>query len=81
MRRKFGAKVTHHCWCGKTGHCRKHSARCEKHQTDYYASGRCLSCEGEVGAADRRGHRERQDRRQAEEDVRNASIDSWYKMK
>ena len=39
-----GSKVTHHCWCGKTGRCRKHIERCNIHQTDFYAGGGCMGC-------------------------------------
>jgi hypothetical protein len=34
--------------------------RCEKHQTYYYASGKCLGCEGEEAAADRKTYKEEQ---------------------
>jgi hypothetical protein len=81
MTRKLGAKKTHHCWCSKTGHCKKHSSRCEKHQIDHYSSGKCLACEGEEAAADRKAYKERQDQKKFEEDQKKREKDSWYKFK
>ena len=73
---KLGAKVRHYCWCGKTGHCSKHFARCEKHQMDYYSTGKCKGCEGEEAAASRSEYRAKQDARRMEEvrkqETRNA---------
>jgi len=80
MTRKLGTKVTHHCWCGKTGHCRKHSARCQKHQMDYYASGKCKGCEGEEAAAARSEYRARQDQKKIEEQRKKEAGNAWYRM-
>jgi hypothetical protein len=81
MARKLGAKKTHHCWCGTTGHCRKHFARCQKHNINYYSTGKCSGCEGEQAAADRKEYKDRQDRRNSEKDQRKKEDDAWYKLK
>jgi hypothetical protein len=82
MTRKLGAKITHHCWCGKTGHCRKHSTRCEKHQIDHYATGKCLACEGEEAAAARKAYQKKQEQKKAEEEKKKKkAADSWCKLK
>lgn len=58
MASKQGAKKTHHCYCGKTGWCRKRMARSEHHGFDYYASGDCSHYIGERNAAARREYEE-----------------------
>jgi hypothetical protein len=55
--------------------------RCEKHQTDYYASGKCLGCEGEEAAADRKAYKEKQAQKEDEEEEKGKKKDAWYKSK
>jgi hypothetical protein len=81
MARKLGAKKTHHCWCGKTGWCRKHFVRCEKHNIDYYSNSGCSGCEGERATADRKEYKDRQDRKKGEDDQTQKDKDAWYKLK
>jgi predicted sulfurtransferase len=81
MARKLAAKKTHHCWCGTTGNCRKHFSRCDKHNIDYYSSGRCSGCKGEAAAADRKEYREKQDRKKDEENQKKKNRDDWYNHK
>jgi len=78
MARKYGSKVTHHCWCGQTGWCRKHLLRCEAHGIDYYASGGCQACEGVADAADRKEYKERQDQKKQAEDAKRKEEDAWF---
>lgn len=67
MARKFGAKTTHHCWCGTTGYCRKHFERCNKHQVDYYADGGCMGCNNEARMQAQREANEKRAQKEAEE--------------
>jgi hypothetical protein len=55
--------------------------RCEKHQTDYYASGKCLGCEGEEAAADRKPYKEKQTQKEVEEGEKGKEKEGWYKYK
>jgi len=79
MVRTLNSKVTHHCWCGKTGRCRKHIARCPQHNVDYYDNGKCKHCIGEASAVDREEHKQRQEQRKQTEDAKRLEEESWYK--
>ena len=79
MARKDGAKVTHHCWCGKSGWCRKHLVRCHEHGQDYYEGGGCKHCLGEAAATARRDQQRKQDEKKQDEEARKREQDeAWY---
>jgi hypothetical protein len=72
---KISAKVTHHCWCGTAGKCRKLTPICEKHTTKYYSSGKCKSCEGEEAAAARKERKEKQEGKRQDDEMEKRNQD------
>jgi hypothetical protein len=51
------------------------------HQTDYYASGECLSCKGEEAAADRKAYKEKHTQQEFDQEENGKEREGLYKYK